>query len=83
MTEKRKTAVGRREFLRVAGLGPAHARKRQRADGGERACADAGAAQEGAAVEAAVLGGERGGKAARRLLFPDQHGRPPLSADSG
>ena len=70
--------AGRR---RRTGLGLAHAAERQRAERGETAGHQAGAAQEGAAVERAIrLTLQRGGeRAAACLTFRplDQHGRLP------
>ena len=71
---------------RRTGLGLAHAAERQRAERGETARHQAGAAQEGATVERAIrLTLQRGGeRAAACLTFRplDQHGRL-LSSDTG
>src|SRR5438477_12787723 len=66
------------------GFGVAHAADRQRAQRGESAAGNAGAAQECSAVEAAGLPGEslRHGAAAPGTLVLcslDQHGRLPSS----
>ena len=72
---------------RRAGFGLLHAAKLQRAERGKSAGDKAGAAQEGAAIEAVTrLIGERGGEPAAAGLtfcFLDQHGRASLNSGSG